>query len=336
MRIIALDDCKYLEDCNLFTSRKWLDLLREEYRFTFKAVVDGEEGNPLIFSEISDIFGDRIVSLPFCDYTEPVVGTEKLPAVFGFLRETYSDRTIIIRLHGELEDAERLGYRSIRTAVCHRVPLNGEMEDIWKRTTYAFRKGVNKAKANKLRVERMNSRAGVDIFYAMLTRLRKNKFHIIPQAKSFYLRMLDSFVKEGEGDIWVVFREELPLAAAVVLRSGNALFDKMGVSDEEYLHLRPNNILLSEIMTYGNAIGYDYLDMGLSQSDYTGLLSFKDSLGGIRTPINFYKYTPENYDTRREKEIKDLLSRLSGIFVNNEMPDDVVQQAAGILYKYFC
>jgi len=323
---------------NLFTSRSWIDLLRQEYAFNFKALVEGDNRTPiLIFSEINDIFGDRIISIPFCDYTEPAVSrAEELPAIFEYLRGTYKDHTITIRLHGQINDAEKIGYKNIRTAVCHRIPLSGSMDEIWKKTNRAFRKGVNKAKAGNLYVERVNSEAGIDLFYRMLSRLRKNKFHILPQPKSFYRRMLDLFITKGQGNIWVAFLEGKPLAAAIVLHSSNALFDKMGVSDEDYLHLRPNNLLLFEIMAYGNSIGFDYLDMGLTQTDYTGLMRYKDSLGGVKTPINFYKYTPSGHDVRREKEIKDLLSRLTKIFVSIDMQEDVVQQVSGLLYKYFC
>jgi hypothetical protein len=337
MRIIDFDSYNYQEKGNLFTSRKWIDVLREEYKFNIKILVNDNNVTPvLLFSEINDIWGDRIVSLPFCDYIEPaVIYTGELSVIFEFLRETYKDYVITIRLHGQISDNE-IGYKNIRTAFCHRVPLNGNIDDIWKRTTYTFRKGVNKAKTANLKVTQVNSESGIDIFYHLLFKLRKNKFHILPQTKSFYLRMLDLFVKKDEGNIWMVFFNEIPVASAIVLHSGNALFDKMGVSDEEYLHLRPNNILLWEIMMYGNSIGCDYLDMGLTQNDYTGLLRFKDSLGGIRTPINFYRYTPDNYDVRREKEIKDLLSRLTKIFVDTDMPEDVVQQATSLFYKYFC
>jgi hypothetical protein len=338
MRIINFDGYDYQAKENLFTSRKWIEVLRKEYQFDIKIIVNAENGSPLLlFSEINDIWGHRIVSLPFSDYIEPRVSDmDELLSVLEFLMETYRNYPITIRLHGHMSNAERIGYKNIRTAFCHRVPLNSDMDDIWKKTNYAFRKGVNKAKTANLKVERVNSEYGIDIFYHLLLKLRKNKLNLLPQTKSFYRQMLDLFIIKGEGNIWVVFSGEAPIAAAVVLHSGNSLFDKMGASDEKYLDLRPNNLLLWEIMKYGNSIKYDYLDMGLTQNDHIGLLRFKDSLGGIRTPINFYRYTPENYDISREKDIKDLLSQLTNIFVSNEMPEEVVQQASGLLYKYFC
>lgn len=337
MRIEDLDSISYAEGGNLFSSRKWLDLLRAEYGFAFKAVMD-ESSHPLmLFCEIGDLLGNRIISLPFCDYVEPMVqDNDTMLSVLELLKNAYNDSSITLRLHGQVEDVESLGYQGFKTAICHRVPLEGGSDAIWKNTDYAFKKGVNRARADGLRVEAVNSTEGIEVFYRMLYKLRKNKFQILPQARSFYMKMYESFVMAGDGNIWVTFHGDTPIAAAFVLHSGKAMFDKMGVSDEDYLKLRPNNILLYEIMKYGSARGLDYLDMGLSNADYAGLIRFKDSMGGIRTPINFYRYTPGSYDAGRERQARELLSKMTAIFVENEMTDAAIQQASGLLYRYFC
>ena len=59
------------------------------------------------------------------------------------------------------------------------------------------------------------------------------------------------FIKQGQGNLWVAYYQDTPIATAFLLHDGDAMFDKMGVSDQEHLNVRPNNLLLWEIMKYG-------------------------------------------------------------------------------------
>ncbi|MBD1940408.1 GNAT family N-acetyltransferase [Microcoleus sp. FACHB-68] len=335
----------FKEDClfkgnNLFYSREWISLITEEYGFNFKAVVKEDthpEDSLLIFAEVDDIFGKRLVSLPFSDYTEPFALDDlEIVSILSFLKEKYYDWTITFKFHGQLEELEKINYTNIRQAVCHRVNLRGSVDELWNRTSHAFKKGVKKAQRNQVRVEIINTDKGIEMFHRLLTNLRRKKFHILPQPKSFYLSFIKNFINKGQGNVWVAFMDDKPIASALILNNGSALFDKMGVSDEEYLEFRPNNLLLWEIMKSGNQQAFEYLDMGLSQINYTGLIRFKDSMGGVQTPINYYRYTPECYDIEREGKIKNLLSGVTGLLVRPEIPDEVVQEAGNLLYKYFC
>lgn len=333
------EDC-LLKATNLFYSQEWISLIIEEYGFNFKAVVkeDAHTGDSLlVFAELDDIFGKRLVSLPFSDYTEPLTLDDlQIVSILNFLEQKYHDWSITFKFHGQLEELERIKYNNIRQAVCHRVNLKGSADELWNRTNHAFKRGVKKALKNQLRVEIINTDNGIEIFHRLLTNLRRKKFHILPQPKSFYLRFLKYFINKDQGNVWVAFMNDKPIAAALILKTGSSLFYKMGASDEEYLEFRPNNFLFWEIMKSGNQQGFEYLDMGLSQINYTGLIRFKDSMGGVQTPINYYRYTPEGYDIEREGKIKNLLSGLTGLLIRPEIPDEVVQEAGNLLYKYFC
>ncbi len=338
LKITDFNDFDYQAQGNLFYSRNWLDILLEEYEFDFKIVTDDiQPDNPLlIFAKINDIFGKRIISLPFCDYTEPLVESEsELFSVLAFLEEKYPAYSATLKYHGAINDTKLKGYKNIRQAVCHRIPLTDNIDDIWNRTSRAFRKGTNKAERNGLRVQSYNLEEGIDIFHRMLTELRRNKFHILPQPKSFYLLFFKYFISNGHGNIWLTFSDDKPIAAALILHSGSGMFDKMGVSDQRHLDFRPNNLLLWEIIKHGQSQGFEYLDMGLSPAANTGLIRFKDSLGGIKTSINYYRRDPENYDIQQEEQIKKLLSSMTTLFVNSDVPDKVVQQAGKLLYRYF-
>ncbi|MBW4682219.1 MAG: GNAT family N-acetyltransferase [Microcoleus vaginatus WJT46-NPBG5] len=326
---------------NLFYSREWISLIKEEYGFNFKVIVKEDphpEDSALIFAEVDDIFGKRIVSLPFSDYTEPLALEElQIVSILNFLKDKYHDWTITFKFHGQLEELEKIDYKNIRQAVCHRVNLIGSVDELWSRTSNAFKGAVKQAQKNELlRTEIINTENGIEIFHQLLTNLRRKKFNVLPQPKSFCLRFLKHFIHKGQGNIWFAFMNDKPIASALILQKDSALFYKMAVSDEEYLKFRPNNFLLWEIIKSGNKQGFEYLDLGLSQINYTGLIRFKDSMGGVQTPINYYRYTPKGYDIEREGKIKNLLSGVTGLLIKPEIPDEVVQEAGNLLYKYFC
>lgn len=339
MHIAELSDPVSLPGENLFSCERWLTVFRQEYGFSYQAVVgsDGAEERPLlVFSIIDDIYGKRIISLPFSDYTELGVPAETMCQAVLFVRNTYPDLPFTIKPCAELGQLLAAGFSVTRRAFCHRIPLGGTIEGIWDRTSHAFKKGVKKAERHGIRFATNNSPEGVDDFFRLLVKLRREKFHILPQPRSFYLSLFHNFVATGGGDICFALKGDRPVASAFILKSGNAIYDKMGVSDQEFLDLRPNNLLLWEVMKQGNADGRKFLDMGLTQSDKEGLLRFKESLGSTSMPITYYRYLPADYDDSAEQHIKSLISRLTGFIIKTATSDSQIEGASEILYRYFC
>lgn len=335
MKIVEYDSSLVPPDANLFYSGRWMDVLGECYDFDFKIVV--EDQSLLIFAEIHDVYGSRVISMPFSDYTEPYVASEdQLVAVANLLADAYPSSAIVLKLHGQYSGLASSGFENIRQAYCHRVDLRGGEDAVWERTDRHFKKGVRKARDSQVTVRTVNSEDGVTVFYDMLTALRRKKFGILPQSKGFYSLLYERFVRQGHGNIWVASHNGEAIASAFVLHSGTMMFDKMGVSDPSHLEVRPNNLLLWEIMRYGIKNGLSHLDMGLSGVDYEGLIRFKDSLGGQRSPINFYRRLPPGHDSKRDAEIKKLFSSMTHFLVDSTLGETELQRAAEFLYKYFC
>jgi len=337
-KVIKQHDTNYHFNENLFYSENWLQVLTDEYDFDFKIVVSNDhlDDPKLVFAELNDIFGKRIISIPFSDYTEPMVNSEsELYQVLTFLQKYYCDHTITIKYHGIIDESKIPNFVNIRKAVCHRVYLDKTIDMIWKETNRAFKKGVKKAKKNELYVKRYSFSDGIDIFHEMLTNLRRKKLNILPQPKSFYMRMFHHFISKEQGNLWITFLNNKPIAAAILLHSGEGMFDKMGVSDAKYLEYRPNNLLLWEIMKYGHSNSFKYLDMGLTPLANEGLMRFKKSLGARESEINYYRYVPDDYDIQKEANIKQMLSGVTSLFVKPEIPEKIVHEAGVLLYKYF-
>jgi len=336
MQILQTEEITAWPEGPLFSSRKWLEVLSDCYGFRFQALAQAD-GKPLMFfSIVDDIFGKRIISLPFSDYTELGALTgEELAGITRCIRAAHPEMPFTLKLLGD-HDLTGAGFSRVRSAVCHRIQLQGDIEEIWRRTSHAFRKGVAKAERSGLTFQVCNDEEGLDSFYALLVELRRKKYRILPQSREFYAKLLERFCADGAGHLCTVRLEGKAIACAVVLGSGGMLFDKMGVSDLEYQDLRPNNLLLWEVMKLGNATGATALDMGLTQADHEGLIAFKDSLGGDRLPVFYHRHTPERFDQPREQATKALLKELTDYLVSADLDQQRLSEAGTLLYKFFC
>jgi hypothetical protein len=339
MKIVELknlDDAPYGE---LFSSSRWLEVLRGEYDFPFFAVTKTVDVNNLpllIFSVVEDIFGKRVLSLPFSDYVATGLPEEELRQAVACIISAYPGIPVTLKLLGEHDGLLKSGFAVIRRGFCHRIRLDCPVDDLWGKSSHAFKKGVKKAERSGVSFVVKNNEEGVDQFYHLLTRLRREKYRILPQPKSFYQTLFSRFVQPGYGDICMTMLGDKPVGAAFILRSGNGIYDKMGVSDLDHLDLRPNNLLLWEVMKMGHSRGAQFLDMGLTQADNEGLVRFKESLGGDSEPVTYYRYLPANHDQTGEKHLKALLSKLTGYFVDSAESEAHLQKAAELLYRYFC
>lgn len=339
MRIVDILPPRFKPPDNLFGSGDWLAVLHQEYNFTFKSVVEeiaGTERVVFLFSIVEDIYGARLLSLPFSDYYELSDPPELVTNAILFVRNSFPNLPFTVKPRACLDRLLTEGFTVVRKAFCHRVLLEGSIADLWARTSYAFKKGVKKAERNDVRFHIDNSEKGVDHFYGLLLKLRREKFQILPQPKSFYHALFQNFVRSGNGDICFAYHKDRPVAAAFILKSGNALYDKMGVSDLEYLELRPNNLLLWHVMQRGHAAGCEFLDMGLTQIDKEGLVRFKESMGGVATPIVYYRYQPDGYDVCTEQRIKALLNQMTKLWIDTATSNEQLEKAADSLYRYFC
>ena len=77
------------------------------------------------------------------------------------------------------------------------------------------------------------------------------------------------------------------------------------------------------------ARGFVELDLGRSDVDQAGLITFKDHLGATRSTLTYYHYPPRQNDAKRT----DFLSRAAGRALAH-LPDAALDLAGRLLYRY--
>jgi lipid II:glycine glycyltransferase (peptidoglycan interpeptide bridge formation enzyme) len=151
------------------------------------------------------------------------------------------------------------------------------------------------------------------------------------QPQRFFYDLWDAFAASGSMQILLAEHERNVIAAMVLFASGSTVRYAYGASDERYLHLAPNNLLMWEAISWGCKQGYQVLDMGRTACDNEGLMEFKRRWGAIKEPLPYYYYPHvEGLATTPEHSWKFRLLTTSW----RQLPLQVAGSLGGHLYKH--
>lgn len=278
------------EDYSFFHSKEWAKVLVESYLFipTYFAYFENDEliaAVPMMLTK-SWLTGNRVVSLPFSDFCEPL-----------FKEQVPSERIIIeIVNHFKNEKLKYLEFRSsknrypfetknFRTDLRHVLKLDKGETELLKTFSENTKRNIKKAKKANLVLKILNDETGVKVFFNMNCETRK-KHGLPPQPFSFFNSLLKNVIQEGLGDILLAEKDGNYIAGAVYLKFGKKLLYKFGASYSKYFDLRGNNFVMWEAIKKYLAEGFDEFDFGRTELGHEGLKRFK--LGWNTEELSIY------------------------------------------------
>jgi len=322
----------------LFYAYPWLRVLQQTYGYDFFTALDQDTEQFWIFTEVDSLFGKKVMSLPFSDYTD--IGEDRQgssEALLQALQARYPDSPITLKTRRPASsDATRQLGAVVRRAYFHRI----NTEDISlarQNQSSSFQRGVKKAQRSNVKVELRRDELALRNFYSLYHQLRTHKFHSIPQPYAFFQNIFDLFVARDQGFILQAEHQEKVIASIIVLQHKEVLYYKFGCSSADALPYRPNNLIFEELIQYAHRQRFRAIDLGLSgvSKSYEGLVRFKESMGGSRHDITYFQRSPDSYDAAKEQSFKKLLSSLTQVIVSEELDVNTTDQFSNILYPYF-
>ena len=327
---------KYRTD--VFHSPAWIAALNATYDFEIKALVvldeTGEPRSGVAYGRIEDMMDPRIASLPFSDFCDPLVNN---PADWEALvtQLLAEDCRLNFRcLHNDVPLSEdRLTF--VNRAKWHAIDLRREVDDMWMGLHSGARRAIKKAKRQGITVRVAESKDDLRAFFLLHLKLRKYKYNLLAQSYRFFENIWDNFIPQGHGALMVAVHEDQVIGGVFFLEWQNKFYYKFNASDQNQVTLRPNDLVVWEGMQYGQARGYQYLDFGLSDWEQEGLLRYKRKFATEEKTISFLRHTPEGAPGDKEKQVRQLLPQLTKLFVENDVPDEVTEQAGDMLYRFF-
>ena len=345
-RIDPLEDprwAKFLDThprSSVFHTVAWLEALRRTYGYRAIAVTTSSPGmglrDGIVLCRVhSWLTGRRLVSLPFSDHCEPLVDDASnlqamLTELKPWLRQSKS-RYVELRPFSALENMPS-HFRSAQSFCFHQIDLAPSLDQLFSNCHKdSTQRKIRRAEREGLRYEEGRSERLLDAFYSLLL-LTRRRHQIPPQPRVWFENLIDCF---GESlKIRVAFKDRQPVAAILTLRHKDTLVYKYGCSDAQFSNLGGTHLVFWKTIEEGKQDGARWFDLGRSDSDNTGLITFKDRWGAVRSELTYARYSAaadsrETFKTKetgwKERVAKNVFARL---------PDRVLYSVGGLLYKH--
>lgn len=321
-------------------NRRWLSLIAELYGYQVTSLTTiGPEGDITGYLPLCAIQGafrrQRLVALPFSDSC-PLLAQDDATAhelIDQAIRLTQQREARYLELRTGVNDilAARPDLVAQNLYVRYYLPLDRDVDAMWSALRKQVQQKIKKSRKLGLQVRLAQTQDDVDCYYQMHLRTRSKKHGMPAQPRQFFQGLWNAFAAQGVMQVLLAEYEGIPIAGAVLLASGQTVRHAYGASDERYLYLAPNNLLMWTAMTWGGAQGFKILDLGRTARDNHGLMEFKRLLGGIEEPLPYY-YHPRVAGLAATAESSWKTRALTACW--KRLPLLLTEPVGGYLYKH--
>jgi hypothetical protein len=309
---------------SVFHARGWLKALARTYGYRPFVLTSTPDEGPLssgiAFCAVTSwLTGARLVSLPFADHAEPLLGgADDESEAEDWIRELGSQgRWKYVELRpiawGRRADSPLvIGPSFWLHTLDLRPPLQELAHNMHKD---CIRRRIQHAQQMSLEYERGSSDALLQAFYRLLVITRK-RHRLLPQPYSWFQNLIKEFCPRPE--IRVARKDGVAVAAIFTLRHRGSVVYKYGCSDERLHRLAGMPFLFWKLIEESKAEGAVQIDLGRTEPENRGLIEFKDRLGASKCPISYLRHPrfeeTVNLDSPRVAAVRRVFSTLpSGI-----------------------
>lgn len=319
---------------SVFHSQQWLRALNAAYHYEPIVLTRCAPGSPLTNGLVacqirSWLTGRRVVSLPFSDHCEPLVDSQaELDVIVDQLkRETRAGDWKYIEIRPvTLEPSARTGLIRFDTYHLQSLDLGLSEERLFRNFHRdCIQRKIHRAERENLKYEEGASEALLQTFYrlAVMTRRRQK---LPPQPLNWFRALASNFGNDLK--IRVVSKDGLPVASILTLSHKKSMIYKYGCSNAAFNNLGGMALLFWKTVQDAKASGFEELDMGRSDIDNLGLVTFKEHLGASRRLINYWTYP------RSSAGLPSLWrKKLAGHLVA-ALPDLALEIVGDLLYRH--
>ena len=321
---------------SLFHGAAWASVLADTYRFAPRALLalDGDRvvsGIPWCL--VDDPGGARIVSLPFSDFCGPLGAPPFAPLFDEIAARELPVRSRVV-VDTDAPDDPPDGFRTTGVARWHGVSVTSSPDvDAWPELGDSTRRAVAKARREGVTVVERTDGLFVGEFLRLHLGVRKRKYGLLPQPRSFFASMREQFDATGDWHPLAAVRDGEVVAVTVYLRHRDTLFYKFNASDPAGLGARPNDLLLWSGIELAGRLGCTSLDLGASDDDQPGLIRFKRGFGAIEREIRTQVAGPPA--PNGAEQFRSVLHQVTERFTAPDVSDAVTADAGNLLYRYF-
>jgi CelD/BcsL family acetyltransferase involved in cellulose biosynthesis len=318
---------------SVFHTPGWLEALRRTYGYepvvytTSPPRADLTDGVVLCRVR-SRITGRRLVSLPFSDHCEPLTDSpEDLRTLLNFLESTRStERWKYVEVRPRTPRA--VPGMSLAQKYClHSLDLGPELDKLFHQLhKNSTQRKIRRAERERLTYDEGRSEALVDTFYALLLRTRR-RHHLPPQPRAWFIQLAECLGNSMK--IRVASKDGRPIASILTFSWKDVMVYKYGCSDERFHNLGGVHLLFWTAIQEARTTGCREFDLGRSECDNLGLITFKDHWGASRSELAYWRHpapvVPNAAAALAWRLVKFTFSRF---------PDRLLIATANVFYKH--
>lgn len=326
MRFCELDptqDARWAElverhpKASVFQTVGWLQALQRTYGYRCVAFttspLNAQLENGVVVCQVrSWLTGNRMVSLPFSDHCEPLLDSGRdLHSIMEYLQADLQHRDWkYIELRplniGFCGEGEQTGFRPAKRFWLHRLDIRPGLDYLFRSLDRnSAQRRILRAERARVVYERGKSVKLLKDFYDMLV-LTRSRHHFPPQPYLWFRNLVDCMKDALE--IRLAYKDQIPIAAVLTLRFRNTVYYKYGCSDAKFKHLAGMPFLLWKAIEESKMAGAEEFDLGRSDIDNSGLISFKNNWAQAPSELVYWRFpapdTPAVKETRKLNIVK--------------------------------
>jgi len=261
----------------------------------------------------SRIYGNRLISLPFCEYggplADPNLGDQETRLLIGALLDAASKlaRSLKVRYVETRSPPPGVacdcitdkGYQDLRSYVTFRIDLSVELHELWARLHRKTRNAVRKPMKEGVKVKDVEGEEELESYYRLYLQTQK-RHGTPPHHHRLFERLYDVFSDAGKIRLLMAEYRGNPIGGVIMLRYDATIFWWNNVTDIRHRSLNSTNLLLWKMIEWGAQNGYRTLDLGRTRKG-TAIYRFKSRWGGQEAHLRDFVYFLDS----EEKELPD-------------------------------
>ncbi|PYU50398.1 MAG: hypothetical protein DMG48_13860 [Acidobacteria bacterium] len=320
---------------SIYHTRGWLEALHRTYAYeplvfsTSPPAADLTNG--IVFCRISSwLTGCRMVSLPFADHCEPLVESvdDRKEIISSLLCAFKIERWKYVEIRASSPDlvSEDAAEKS-RSFFSHVMDLRPSLDLIFQGFNKdSIQRAVRRAERQELTYEEGRSEALLRDFYYLMLKTRR-RHRLPPQPIDWFRNLISSL--GNRLTIRLASKNGNPVASILTLNHRDAVVYKYGCSDRKFHNLGGVSFLFWKTIQEAKALGLREFDLGRSEIENTGLITFKDRLGARRSTLTYLRFSTRHSRPTTEGYRMKLAKRLFAC-----MPDGLLVATGRMLYRH--
>jgi len=307
---------------------EWGNLISATYnyqRFYFVAKCDENIVGvlPLVLIK-SRIFGNKLVSLPFCEYGGPLISYSAHTSIANAVVKLFSRVAIELTRKLGVDYLEMrhpspslplsaFGFLPLERYLTFRVDLTHGEAEVWKNIDKKCRNAIRKATKSGVKIMAVDE-TRMEHYYDLYLNTQK-RHGSPPHSAVLFTNIFNAFKEKGLQQLILAVYDGKAIGGVTVFCFNGKMYFWNNVSDRKYARLNSTNLLLWHVIQWGSRNNFKVFDLGRTRPQTNGIYHFKRDFGGKCFPLKDYilatkKVEPADPTQRKYVLLSKMWSRL--------------------------